>query len=329
MSVTKYIKALLNPYQSYLKLRLKSKRAWINKNCKSFYDVFEYEKDNDFSYTKLKAKLSLGCEIDLENPRTFNEKLIHRRLFSRDPIWPVITDKIAVRDWLKEQGYLDHVHLVPAKVAYSVEELMEIPIDRPVVVKAAWASGMNLFVSSNKELEAYKSTLENWLKSPYAPERLIWAPEEMQRGFLVEDSIADEDGNVPLDYKFHCFNGRVEFLQVDIDRFKQHKRLMFSREGELLDWIYGKEKYSDNFDLNSRLIQQLALVAEKLSENFSYIRVDLYCYKSKIYFGELTQTQGAGFEKFSSPELNCFYGNKWIYPESNKLGDLLITGIEL
>lgn len=56
MSVTKYIKALLNPYQSYLKIRLKIKRSWINKNCKTFYEVFEYEKDNDFSYSKLKAQ---------------------------------------------------------------------------------------------------------------------------------------------------------------------------------------------------------------------------------------------------------------------------------
>src|SRR5690606_17188412 len=97
---------------------------------------------------------------------------------------------------------------------------------------------MNLFISSNKELEAYKSTLENWLKSPYAPERLIWAPEEMQRGFLVEDSIADEDGNVPLDYKFFCFDGKIEFVQIDLDRFSGHRRLMVSPSGIEKTWGY-------------------------------------------------------------------------------------------
>lgn len=324
MSVTKYIKALLNPYQSYLMIRLKIKRSWINKNCKTFYEVFEYEKDNDFSYTKLKAKLSLGCEIDLGNPRTFNEKLIHRRLFSRDPIWPVITDKIAVRDWLKEQGYLDHVHLVPAKVAYSVEELMEIPIDRPVVVKAAWASGMNLFVSSNKELEAYKSTLENWLKSPYAPERLIWAPDEMQRGFLVEDSIADEDGNVPLDYKFFCFDGKIAFMQITFYEDNQPKILCFSASGKEEEWTYVYPKPNFNFKLDKDKFNKMLGIVEDMSSGFSFIRVDFYYYKDKVYFGELTQTPTAGFGLFTDPNVKHSLGNIWKYPGKNKSGDLLL-----
>lgn len=329
MNINKYIKALLNPYESYLKLRLKYKSSWVNKNCKSFYDVFEYEKDNDFSYTKLKAKLNLGCAIDLDNPRTFNEKLIHRRLFSRDPIWPVITDKIAVRDWLKEQGYLDYVRLVPAKVAYSVEELMEIPIDKPVVVKAAWASGMNLFISSNKELQAYRSTLESWLKSPYAPERLIWAPEEMKRGFLIEDSIADEDGNVPLDYKFFCFNGKVAFMQITFYEDKQPKIMCFSPNGEEKEWTYVYPKPSFEFKLDMKNFNKMLEIAEYMSKDFSFIRVDFYYYKDEIYFGELTQTPTSGFGLFTDSNVKNYLGDIWEYPSINKSGDLLISGIEL
>lgn len=268
--------------------------------------------------SKLKAKLSLGCEIDLGNPRTFNEKLIHRRLFSRDPIWPVITDKIAVRDWLKEQGYLDYVHLIPAKVAYSVEELMEIPIDKPVVVKAAWASGMNLFVSSSQDLKAYKSTLESWLTSPYAPERLIWAADEMKRGFLVEDSIADQDGNVPLDYKFHCFNGKVQFIQIHVGRFKNYRRLIYSKEGELLDFIFDEESYADPFFLDMALIEEMITAAEIISREFDYIRADFYLYESKVFFGELTQAQANGFVQFNNSELDSILGSKWSYPEIKK-----------
>lgn len=329
MKIYRIYKILFNPYKYFLKLLLVLRKQWINNKCNSYYDVFQYEEKHDFSYTKLKARLHLNYKIDLKDPKTFNEKLIHRRLFSRDPVWPVVTNKIAVRTWLKESGYLEHVNLVGATEAYSVQELMERPIDKPVVVKAAWASGMNLFVSSKEELQQYDLTLNKWVNDSYYPDRLVWAPEEMERFFLIEDSIADESGKVPLDYKFHCFGGKVEFFQVDIDRFEDHKRLNFSRDGELFDWVYGKKRSSEIFNLDRKLAKEMVIIAERIAKQFSYIRVDLYFFNGEIYFSELTQTQGAGFEQFSEPSLNSIYGEKWAYPDPNKLGDYLLPSYRL
>src|SRR5690554_6000820 len=115
MNFDRIVKHLLRPYSSFLKIRVKRKRAWLNKKFKNYDEVFEYEKNNDFSFTRLRGRLELGYKIDLNNPCTFNEKLIHRRLFSRDSIWPIITNKVTVRSWLKEQGHLEHLNLVPAQ----------------------------------------------------------------------------------------------------------------------------------------------------------------------------------------------------------------------
>jgi hypothetical protein len=324
MNFTKLIRYIVNPYDSYLKLRYKIQRRWIQVYCKNYNDIFEYEKKNNFAYTKLVAKCRLGVDIDLLNPKTFNEKLIHRRLFSRDPIWPVITDKIAVRDWLEEKGYLDVVKLVPAQVAYTVDELMAITINKPVVVKAAWASGMNLFVNSNKQLQLYKDTLEHWMKSAYAPNRLIWAPEKMKRGFLVEESIADEQGNVPLDYKFFCFNGSAAFMQITFYEGNKQKILCFSRTGEQEKWTYVYPKPSFDFKLEMAKFNKLLSIAEKMAKDFSFIRIDLYFYNGQIYFGELTQTPTSGFGSFTDSNVKYELGSKWNYPNSSKLGDQLI-----
>lgn len=325
MYIKKIIKSIFKPYRTFLVIVYKMKTYIILRGFKKYDDFFSYERKTGFSYTRLKAKLNLNSDINLKKPQTFNEKLIHRRLFSRDPIWPIITDKISVRSWLRERCYLEYVQLVPARFAYSVDELLEMDVDKPVVVKAAWASGMNLFVNSNSQLQSHKNTLNEWMQSPYAPERLIWAPEKMKRGFLIEDSIADDKGCVPLDYKFHCFNGRVGFMQIDIGRFESHKRLIFSRDIKRQEWCYGKSKYEGEFELNLKLINEMIAVAEVLAKDFSYIRVDLYLYNEEIYFGELTQTQGAGFESFTDPKLNIYYGDLWDYPDNNKLGDLLIS----
>ena len=325
LSLNRYIKLVLDPVEAWYLIKYRLARKKLSGRFSSYDDFFAYEQKNNFSYTKLKARVALRTDIDLDRPKTFSEKLIHRRLFSRDPIWPIVTDKIAVRAWLKEKGFLEYVNLVPARVAYSVDELLSLPIDKPVVVKAAWASGLNLFVSSNEELLEHKSTLDKWMHSAYAVERLIWAPERMKRGFLVEDSIADENGKVPVDYKFHCFNGKVAFFQLDLDRFDNHLRVIFNRDGKQQEWCYGKKGYNSSKSLDSDLTCKLVEIAERLAAEFSYIRVDLYEYNSKVYFGELTQTQGAGFERFTNNNLYIKYGDLWCYP-SNRLGDKLLNG---
>lgn len=321
MKLEKLIKHITRPLKAYRLISFNIKRRFIIRKCENYNDVFECEKNSRFSYTKLKAKLSLGYDVNIDKPKTFNEKLIHRRLFSRDPIWPVITDKIAVRSWLEEKGYLNYVRLVPAKVAYSIDDLMELEIDRPVVVKAAWASGMNLFINSNEELQLHKATLESWLASPYTPERLIWAAENMNRGFLVEDSIADDRGIVPLDYKFFCFNGVAEFVQIDLERFSGHRRVILSRDGTREKWSYVKKQPESHFIVEKELILKMRPIVELMSKEFSFLRVDLYLYEGEIYFGELTQTPHAGFGKFTSKEVDLRLGELWEYPGSNKLGD--------
>ncbi|MFA0075119.1 ATP-grasp fold amidoligase family protein [Vibrio cyclitrophicus] len=330
MNMSKLKKYLTNPNRLYYLFLFKFNRDKILKGSGNYKDVFEIEFNNEFYYTKLKAKLLLNYDINLISPKTFNEKLIHRRLFSRDSIWPIITDKITVRNWLKKKGYLESVRLVPAKVAFSVSDLMQVKIDKPVVVKAAWASGMNLFVNSSKQLQSHRAILEHWFASPYNPESLIWAAEEMKRGFIIEDSIADEQGIVPLDYKFFCFNGEIEFVQIDLDRFSDHKRAIVSVDGISKGWGFGKGKHKYGVNEEQKnIIKKMKPIAELLSEEFSFVRVDLYLYNGEVYFGELTQTPSAGFGKFTKEEADRNLGEAWKYPSSNKLGDKLIEEIEL
>ena len=49
-------------------------------------------------------------------------------------------------------------------------------------------------------------------------------------------------------------------------------------------------------------------IAEKLSEGFPYVRVDLYNNGGKIYFGELTFYDSSGMEKFSDSTWNYKFG---------------------
>ena len=67
----------------------------------------------------------------------------------------------------------------------------------------------------------------------------------IKRKIIVEELILDDSKEIPNDYKIFCFNGKPKFIQVDINRFKNHKRAFFSIEWEKLPFTTLYEKYED------------------------------------------------------------------------------------
>lgn len=296
-----YDRFLLLVWEIYIEIRYKS------------YDgFFASEVGSGFKYTKKRAWISLGYKVDIENPRTFNEKLISRRLFSRHSVWPKVTDKIAVRHWLIEKNFTRKVSLIPAAEYTKLEELALYQVDHPVVVKAAWASGRNIFVNSQEDLNESIPTLKKWLKEPYKVSTLIWASGQNPRKFIVEDKLSTSRGDVPVDYKFFIFNGKVKFIQVDLGRFVRHTRALFDRNGSRLPHTFSSyESAPVEYSLPEYVTSKMVNVAEELGHDFSFVRVDLYWFAGKVYFGELTQTPSAGFGKLSSNKFDRELGELW------------------
>lgn len=120
------------------------------------------------------------------------------------------------------------------------------------------------------------------------------------------------------DYKFFCFNGRVEFFKIDFDRFIGHKANYYDRDMNLLP--FGEAAYppspSKQLEMPQNFDQMIAL-AEKLSKGLPFLRVDFYNINGKIFFGELTFFPAGGMGKFEPEEWDYKLGN-WI-----KLGTAL------
>ena len=114
------------------------------------------------------------------------------------------------------------------------------------------------------------------------------------------------------DYKFFCFNGNVKCFKVDFDRFVNHKANYFNRSKELLPFgececlpdYYRKLWLPDSLD-------EMILLAEKLSSNYRFLRVDFYDVQGHIYFGELTFYPASGLGKFEPEEWDLILGS-WL-----------------
>lgn len=251
---------------------------------------------------------------DFEHPRRFSEKLWSRMLNDRDPKITLISDKLLVRDYVSNKVGNDCL----IKLLWSGDDPEKIPFDElplKFVIKTNHGCGFNIYVKDKRALDQFrtKRILRKWLSENYCQETYLgteWGYKNIRRTIIIEEFLLEEDGKPPIDYKFNCFSGRVEFLTLHFDRFEEHKTRSFDRNFEPYE-------LRDNFDQwdgecsrppNFELMVQLA---ESLAKGFDFIRVDLYTLRNKVYFGELTFYTGGVSIKFLPPSTDHILGEKW------------------
>ena len=184
--------------------------------------------------------------------------------------------------------------------------------DYPVIIKANhYSSEVHIVRDKEKEKEKFKKIqfdCKRWLNHNFYFREREWQYKNIPRKILVEKLITDAYGKLPMDYKFHCFHGNVEFIQLDVDRETDHKRNLYDADFNFLD-IGMKFPRGENIYPKPQNFEEMKRIAEKLAEEFPYVRVDLYNLEGKIYFGELTFTPEAGLGKFSDPKMDEYYGS--------------------
>jgi hypothetical protein len=125
---------------------------------------------------------------------------------------------------------------------------------------------------------------------------------------MIEEYLQNKDGTGPLDYRFYCFNGIPEVIQVD--NHAHDINPFYDTNWKQLDLYYRKGVSRPAIEKPINL-EHMNLVASKLSADFDFVRVDLYNIDGKIYFGEFTFTPTAGELKLQPESWDLKLGNKW------------------
>ena len=111
------------------------------------------------------------------------------------------------------------------------------------------------------------------------------------------------------DYKFFCFNGEAKIFKVDIGRFENHHANYYSRDGKLLPFhetIFPQNKHSTLLPDN---LEEMLILADRLSSKFPFIRVDFYNVNKHIYISELTFYPASGFGSFHPEKYDRYLGD--------------------
>lgn len=266
---------------------------------------------SDYKYTIQRFKKTFGYVPDLKKPKTFNEKLNWRKLYDQRTIFKIFADKMAVRKYVEDK-IGNEILIKVLQVVDKARSINYANLPYSFVIKASHGSGwnkivMNKDILNEKEINDYFKPI---LKIDYSRFGREWCYKNLTPRLIIEELLIDKNGNLPLDYKFFCFNGIVRFLQVDFDRFDNHTRNLYDPNFNIIKCQLhfpphvARINPPKNFDY-------LKSVASRLSKDLDFIRVDLYSINNKIYFGELTCYPGNGFEKFQPAIYDSTFGEYW------------------
>lgn len=265
----------------------------------------------DMLHLKIYMYLCLGYWPQIQNPRTFNEKIAHRKLFTNNPLFSDIEDKYKVREYVKQKVGND---ILP-DLYYFTDTPKSIPFEQlpeEYVIKPTHMSGPILF-SDEFTNEDYKSVIDNcnsWLDKTYGRTKIEYWYENIKPRVIVEERLYGKKTEVPIDFKLFAFHGEVEYIEVHFDRFTGHKRRIYD-----VDWNSKEVEFQNPMGPEipaPNNLEQMIDISEKLGEDFDFIRVDLYEPEDdRIVFGELTVAPGSGADRFVPQKYDFEFGSLW------------------
>jgi len=275
---------------------------------------------SDYEFIVKEYKRTTGYDLNLANPKRFTEKLQWLKLFYRDDCIEECTDKYTARAYVEKAGHSELLNTLLGTYG-SADEIDFEALPKKFVLKASHGSGWNIICKDKSQLnwKIYQKIINSWMKQNLYVYGREWNYQNLTPKIIIEKYIESTNGQL-TDYKFFCFNGNVAFIQVDNDRFNDHKQSYFDPEWNLLPFATGHKTQQEPCPTQFKTMKQLAI---ELSRPFPHVRMDFYEVEGKIYFGEFTFFDGSGFYTYDPDEWDFTWGEKMTLPEANYNLELL------
>ena len=268
-------------------------------------------KMDDRKYLKIRYKSILGKKLNIENPKTFNEKLQWLKIYDRKDIYTKMADKNLAKIFVKDK--IGEEYIIPTIGVYNnYDEIDFSLLPESFVMKCTHDSGGVLVVSDKSKFipERYEKCFKKALSKNFFYEAREWPYKNIEPKIIVEKYM----GNDLTDYRFYCFNGKVKMIyqylnQSQYDGSKPEPTYcnIYDEDWNILPfrqaYAPSKKKYDKPIECD-KMIE----LSEILSSNTKFLRVDFYIIDGKVYFGELTFYPGGGMSRFYPDEADLEVG---------------------
>lgn len=276
--------------------KLVRRLSYIQMNWEARYD--------DEKYAKKMYRRYNDSELNLTNPKTFNEKLWWLKYHYRNPLQKICSDKYRLREYVHECG-LDDI-LVPIYGVYETPEKVPLEsFDKEVFIKINVGTGGNILYDPHKPFDRsffiwdFSSRLSH---NCYLNSR-EWNFKDVPGCIVCEKVLRDKSGELPKDWKFMCFNGepRLVFYSSGVcDETGRHS-VTGIRYTNVYDMNFEYVPIVSSYPTRPEIIieepssfELMIKYARILSKPFPHCRVDFYNIEGKVYLGEITFYHSGG-----------------------------------
>ena len=264
-----------------------------------------YRHMSDKEYLRCQYRRMTGRELDLENPKTLNEKLQWLKLYDRRLEYTTMVDKYAVKKWVAER--IGEEYIIPTLGVW--EHFDDIDFDAlpdQFVLKCTHDSGSVVIVKNKVALDkrAAKRKLEKCLKRNLYWTYREWPYRDVTPRIIAEEYLHQQSGEPIADYKFYCYGGKAQYFMYSLGEVEHNVRNhKFNMQLQSIDHLFKQIPKIDAKEISlPENMEQMIRIVNILCAGTQHLRVDLYNIDGHIYFGELTFYSGGGYINIESVE---------------------------
>lgn len=276
----------------------------------------------DKQMIQLQYRIKTGNKLNLKNPQRYTEKLQWYKLYYRNPLMSICADKYEVREYVKSKGF-DRILNELYGIYDTPDEIDFNKLPKAFVLKDTLGGGGNsvIIVEDKDKInkEQIIKQMWNWVNESVNKKHVgrEWIYEGKKHRIIAEKLLVNQEQNDLPDYKFFCFDGKVEYLYLMRNYTFHHS------EGEMgfldKDFKLLKERRMDFKPITHQPgkpenYNDMLKIAEILSQEFPHVRVDFYNINGQIIFGEMTFFNASGYTKFEPDEFDFAIGEKFVLP---------------
>lgn len=266
---------------------------------------------NDEQFIRWEYYLGMHKRLNLNDPKTFNEKLQWLKLNDRHPEYTKLVDKYEVKKYVADM--IGEQYIIPTLGVWDCFD--DIDFDKlpmQFVLKTTHDSG-GVIVCKDKlnfDIDKARRKLKQSLSRNFYWEHREYPYKNVKPRIIAEKFMVDESGVELKDYKFFCFDGQPKMLFVATDRPLDTRFDFYDTSFNHLPFRQGHPLATKKI-IKPKGFNEMLELASVLSQNMPHVRVDFYDINGKIYFGELTFFHFSGNVPFE-PEVWDYKIGEWL-----------------
>ena len=276
----------------------------------------------DELYLKILYKNRLRKKLNLESPKTYNEKIQWLKLYNRKKEYISMVDKYQVKEYVANK--LGKEYIIPTIGVWdNFDDINFEDLPNQFVLKCTHDSGGIVICKDKNKLDikSIRKKINHSLKRRYYKNTREWPYKGVKPRIIAEPYMVDENEKELKDYKFFTFNGKVKTMFIATDRNAETETCFdfFDENFNHLPFENGHPNAKKKI-YKPKNFEYMIKLAEELSKDLIHARIDFYNINGKIYFGEITFFHWSGLKKFVPEEWDYKFG-EWINLPKERIND--------